>query len=261
MSPNDTSSLSELVEKYWDSNVANWKIAHDLKVGSKDFFQEVERYRFEKLSYLNDYADYSAYAGKKVLDVGCGLGTDTARLAKAGASVTGIDISSRAIELSETNFEQRSLRGEFKQMNGERMSFEDNSFDFVYCHTVLHFTPSPTELVKEIYRVIKPGGEALMMMINRRSWLFFLHRLAKLKIDYLDSPVFHLYARREFDALCSQFDSYDIKVERFPTRTEVHSGLKALIYNKLFVDLYNSLPNKVIGNTGYHLLARCQKHG
>ncbi|MGH1541012.1 MAG: class I SAM-dependent methyltransferase [Arenicella sp.] len=250
---------ADAVADYWDNNVANWKIASHLDSGSPDFFAEVERYRFDKLNYLPKVVDYSAYANKDVLDVGCGLGTDLSRFARGGANCTGIDLSSQAIALAEKNFKQRNLHAHFKQMDGEQLEFADNSFDFIYCHTVLHFTPHPQKMINEIKRVLKPGGTALLMTINRGSWLYFLHRVAGMKIDYMDAPVFHKFNYAEFDQLCSNLPKRTMVVERFPVRTEVHKGWKAIIYNRLFVDLYNALPQRLIGKTGYHLLAFAEK--
>ncbi len=251
--------VNQSVSQYWDHNVSNWKVANELEIGSEAFFKEVERYRFEKLDYLPKVVDYNAYAKKSVLDIGCGLATDLSRFAKGGAEVTGIDISPQAIRLAKQNFELRGLRGRFELMNGEAMDFADNSFDFVYCHTVLHFTPKPEDMIREVSRVLRPGGTALLMTINRGSWLYFLHKLAGLKIDYLDAPVFHRFNYNEFDAMLVPFKQREIVVERFPKVTEVHTGWKALIYNSFFVHPYNALPKSLIGKTGYHLLALVSK--
>lgn len=251
--------MKNMVQEYWDRNVSNWKIA-STPVGSEDFFKEIEHYRFAKLNYLPRRVNFSGFADKRLLDVGCGLGNDLSRFVSGGAEGVGIDISPTAIELARKNFEYRNLSAEFIQMDGEKMSFEDNRFDVVYCHTVLHFTPDPDALVQEIYRVLKPGGQAILMTINRHSWLYFLHRLAKLKIDYMDAPVFNKYTYDEFEKMLSPFDHVEMITERFPVKTEVHSGIKATIYNKFFVDLYNALPKKLIGKTGYHLLAFAYKN-
>ena len=250
-----SSSTIQLVARYWDKNVANWKVAKDLTVGSREFFKEVERYRFEKLDYLPRLVDYAGYAGQQVLDLGCGLATDSSRFAAGKANVTGIDISPTAIDLARKNFAQRQLDGDFSAMNGESLEFADASFDFVYCHTVLHFTPNPAAMIGEIQRVLKPGGTAFLMTINRNSWLYILHRIARLRIDYLDAPIFHRFNYQEFEFLLQSFHSYKIIVERFPVKTEVHKGIKAFLYNNCFVAAYNALPKAIIGKSGYHLLA------
>lgn len=246
--------LNSQVRDYWNKNVFNWKIA-SAETGSEEFFRETERYRFAKLEYLERRVDFGGFAGKRLLDVGCGLGNDLSRFVGGGALGTGIDISPVAIELSKKNFQHRKLKADFYLMDGEQMTFDDCSFDVVYCHTVLHFTPNPEAMIEQIYRVLKPGGLAIIMTINRYSWLYFLHRLAKLKIDYLDAPVFNKYSIGEFEDMLSSFDELDIVVERFPVPTEVHTGLKALIYNKVFVGFFNALPRSLTRRTGYHLLA------
>lgn len=244
----------DAVRTYWDDHVHDWKIATQ-PVGSRGFFEEIEAYRFEKLHYLPERVNFAGYAGQRVLDVGCGLGNDLSRFARGGAQVVGVDLSPRAVELSRENFSQRGLAGEFQVMNGQALSFPDNSFDLVYCHTVLHFTPDPAAMVREIHRVLKDDGEAILMSINRHSWLYTMHRLLKVKIDYLDAPVFHTFSPREFRALLSPFSKQRQITERFPVRTKVHKGLKARLFNTLFVDLFNALPRRWTQGLGYHLLA------
>lgn len=247
------------IADYWNQNVSNWKVANHLDVGSEAFFKEVERYRFDKLDYLEGIAGFADQAGKKVLDVGCGLGTDTSRFAANGADVTAIDIAPRAIELAQKNFAWRGLTGRFEVMDGEAMTLPDNSFDFVYCHTVLHFTQSPEKMAREIHRVLKPGGRALLMTINRRSWLYFMHRLAGTKLDYMDAPVFHKMDMTEFSQNIAVFPDQEVKLYRYPTRTEVHKGWKATVYNTMFVDLFHALPKSVTRKTGYHIVAFVRK--
>ena len=248
----------DAVRAFWDGHVHDWKIARH-PVGSREFFEETEAYRFEKLHYLPHRVDFPGYAGKRVLDVGCGLGNDLSRFARGGAQVLGVDLSEGAVALSRENFAQRGLDGEFRVMNGESLAFPDASFDLVYCHTVLHFTPHPERMIREIHRVLKDDGEAILMTINRNSWLFALHRLLKVKIDYLDAPVFHTFTAREFEALLAPFGHRRLITERFPVRTKVHKGLKARLFNILFVDLFNALPRRWTQGLGYHLLAFVKK--
>jgi ubiquinone/menaquinone biosynthesis C-methylase UbiE len=144
-------------------------------------------------------------------------------------------------------------------MNGEQLEFSDDSFDVIFCHTVLHFTPRPERMISEIHRVLKPGGLAIMMTVNRRSWLNFLHRHLKVEIDHLDSPVFYKYSIDEFSAMLSEFSSVEIIPERFPVKTKVHHGIKAKLFNFLFVDVFNFLPKKWVRKSGHHLLAFARK--
>lgn len=250
--PNDTQLLK--VQQFWNEHIHDWKIAKS-PAGTKEFFDEIEAYRFEKLHYLPRLVDFNGYPGKKILDVGCGVGNDLSRFCKGGSEVFGIDIAPHSIELANLNFFQRGLKGEFLVMNGEQMTFPDDSFDVVYCHTVLHFTPRPEKMIAEIRRVLKPGGTAILMTVNRRSWLNILHKVMNVKIDHLDSPVFFKYTAREFGQMLTGFGDLRIVPERFPFATKVHGGLKAKLFNTGFVGLYNALPKFLTRRTGHHLMA------
>lgn len=246
------------VRDYWQDHVTDWPIAR-AAAGTPGFFRETEEYRFDKLDYLDRLVDYGGHAGEDVLDIGCGLGNDTSRFARGGARVTGIDIAPNAVRLSEQNFRQRGLEGRFLVMDGEAMTFPEASFDFVYCHTVLHFTPHPERMVAEIHRVLRPGGRAVLMMVNRNSWMRAMHKAMKVEIDHLRSPVFHWYAPERFRAMLAPFAEAEVRFERFPVRTRVHGGLKARVYNLAVVDLFNALPKRLTGRTGHHMLAFVRK--
>jgi SAM-dependent methyltransferase len=246
------------VRRYWNEHVTTWPITNR-EPGSRAFFAETEAYRFEKLDYLERVIDYAGHAGEAVLDVGCGLGNDAARFAMGGALVTGIDIAPRAIELARANFAQRGLKGRFMVMDGEAMDLPDDTFDFVYCHTLLHFTPHPERVVREIHRVLKPGGQAVMMAVNRRSWMRLMHRLAKVEIDHLAAPSFHWLGAEDLVRMAAPFAEVRLVHERFPVRTKVHKGLKARLFNMLFVDLFNALPRRWVEGTGHHLLVFATK--
>ena len=248
----------EAVRDFWNNHIHDWKVAKS-EAGTLDFFLEIEDYRFEKLHYLPKVVNFSGYAGKKILDVGCGTGNDLTRFARGGANIVGIDLAEHSIELAKSNFTLRNLTGEFRVMDGEALEFEDNSFDMVYCHTVLHFTPEPQKMIDEIARVLKPGGEAILMTVNRRSWLNAMHKLMKVEIDHLEAPVFYMYSIKEFEDMLSPFSQKKIVLERFPVATKVHDGLKALLYNKVFVGAYNTLPKSIIRRSGHHLMAFCRK--
>lgn len=96
------------VREYWDQHVHDWKIATHAP-GTREFFAETETYRFEKLHYLPLLVDFDAYADKRLLDLGCGLGNDLARFARSGAIVTGIDIAPHAIVLAKANFSRKRI--------------------------------------------------------------------------------------------------------------------------------------------------------
>ncbi|MCI0869168.1 MAG: methyltransferase domain-containing protein, partial [Chloroflexi bacterium] len=102
-SGNEQDGSIERVRDYWNEHIHDLEIARH-PVGTKGFFADLEEYRFEKLDYLPKVVDFSGYAGRKLLEVGCGVGTDLLRFARGGADVTGVDLAEVSIDLAKENF-------------------------------------------------------------------------------------------------------------------------------------------------------------
>jgi SAM-dependent methyltransferase len=104
-----------------------------------------------------------------VLEVGGGLGTDLAQFAMKGAVVTDVDLSAGHLALAQQNFRLRGLPGQFIHQDAERLPFENSRFDLVYSNGVIHHTPNTELMVQEIFRVLKPGGKAIVMVYAENS--------------------------------------------------------------------------------------------
>jgi ubiquinone/menaquinone biosynthesis C-methylase UbiE len=144
-------------------------------------------------------------------------------------------------------------------MNGEALTFGDESFDVVYAHGVLQYTAHPGRMIREIHRVLRPGGEAILMVYNKHSWLNLLSKLVKTEIEHHDAPVLEKYSIAEFTALLSPFSNARISPERFPVPTRLHHGFKATLYNQVFVRAFHLLPKALVRPTGWHLMAFAHK--
>jgi SAM-dependent methyltransferase len=140
-------------------------------------------------------------------------------------------------------------------MNGEQMTFANNTYDVVYAHGVLQYTPEPTAMLREIHRVLKPDGHGILMVYNRYSWLNFMSKVMHVDLEHDDAPVFLTFPQGEFRKLLQPFSRFDIVPERFPVPSRLHRGWKALLYNQLFVPGFNLLPRRLIRPLGWHLMA------
>jgi ubiquinone/menaquinone biosynthesis C-methylase UbiE len=109
-----------------------------------------------------------------VLEVGCGVGTDGAQFARAGARYTGLDAESTALDLARRRFELDGLEGQFVEASAEDLPVEAESFDLVYSHGVIHHVPDTKQAVAEFHRVLRPGGTALAMIYHRDSLNYFV---------------------------------------------------------------------------------------
>ena len=256
--PTSASPASQrAVREYWEAHI------HDLEVtrhppGSPGFFADLEQYHFEKLHHLTRLIPFGGYRDRRVLEVGCGAGTDLVRFARNGARVTGVDMAASAIRLASGNFAVEGLTAALLIADGEALPFASRSFDLVYAHGVVQYTSSDRALVRECRRVLKPGGLAIFQVYNRISWLNALSRITKVDLEHVDAPVLGKYSIGEFKALLRGFSRVRIVPERFPVRTRLHGGIKGLLYNTLFVGVFNAMPKSIVRRYGWHLLAFCE---
>ena len=161
--------LKQRVRAFWQTRPCGTKFS-DAEMGTREFFASLEAHRYGKEWHIPIAANFAATRGLKVLEIGCGVGTDGAQFAKAGADYTGIDLTEAAIELARKRFALSDLNGEFRVSDAENLDFDDESFDLVYSHGVLHHTPDIRAAVREIHRVLKPRGRAIVMLYHRGSY-------------------------------------------------------------------------------------------
>ncbi|MFQ5648753.1 MAG: class I SAM-dependent methyltransferase [bacterium] len=246
------------IREYWNKHIHDLELARH-PVGTKGFFGDLDEYRFDKLRYLPKVVNFAGYSGKKVLEVGCGLGIDLIRFAQNGAEVTGVDLAEQSIDLAKKYFAHHGVRGRLQLGNGERLQFENNSFDMAYAHGVLQYTADAQRMVDELHRVVKTGGEVIMMVYNRRSWLNLLSQTLGVGLEHEDAPVLRKYTIDEFRTLLTRFSEVRIVPERFPVRSKLQKGVKAIFFNSIFVPLFNLIPRSITRNTGWHIMAFARK--
>ena len=257
MSPSGVDS-NTAVRDYWNRHI------HDLDitthpVGSPGFFADLDQYHFEKLHHLVRLIRFDGYRGRRVLEVGCGAGTDLVRFARGGAVVTGVDVAASAIALARQNFAHQGLEADLREADGEHLPFDDDTFDLVYAHGVVQYTTNGQALVDECRRVLKPGGAAVFQAYNRISWLNALSKLMNVPLEHDDAPVLKKYSAAEFRALLRGFRDVRIVEERFPVKSRLHGGWKGMVFNTFFVGTFNALPRGLVRRFGWHLLAFCTK--
>lgn len=161
----------EDVRAYWNRRPCN--IRHSPKaVGTREYFDEVEARKYFVEPHIPGFADFPAWAGRRVLEVGCGIGTDAINFARAGADYSAIELSEESIAIARRRFEVFGLPADLRVMNAETLAggFAPASFDLVYSFGVIHHSPDPRAIIREIRKVIRPDGELRIMLYARRSW-------------------------------------------------------------------------------------------
>lgn len=165
----DPAALKHDVAAFWDSEPCGSETSSAPPL-SGEYFDEIARRRYALERHIPEMARFESHAGERVLEVGCGIGTDAMGFASAGAHLTAVDASPRSLEMARRRFELSGLPATLLLADAERLPFPDGAFDFVYSHGVLHHTPSPAVAIAEILRVLRPGGSALVMLYHRGSY-------------------------------------------------------------------------------------------
>jgi ubiquinone/menaquinone biosynthesis C-methylase UbiE len=220
-------ATKEAVRAHWEADPCGSKLAA-AEPGSRAFFDQVEAERNRLEPFIPSFAEFEHWRGKKVLEVGVGLGTDFVRFVRAGAEATGIDLTESAAGLVRRRLELEGLDADVLAADAEALPFPDGGFDLVYSWGVLHHTPDTPKALAEVRRVLAPGGEARVMLYSRRSWFALgvwgktallrgrpWRSFTEVLADHVESPGTKAYTQSELDELFAAFSS--VSYRRFVT--------------------------------------------
>lgn len=260
------------VQEYWDLRPCNLRHSQ-AEVGTRRYFDEVEQRKYFVEPHIPGFAEFERWRGRRVLEIGCGIGTDTINFARAGAEVTAVDLSPRSLEIAQRRAEVFELadRIRFYQADAESLSSQVPSepYDLVYSFGVIHHTPHPERVIDDVRdHFVQPGSTLKIMVYHRYAWKVFWILLtygkgALWKLDELIArhseaqtgcPVTHTYSRRDLRRLLGgAFEVRNTNVEHiFPYRISDYVQYR---YEKVWY--FRHLPAPVFrwleGRIGWHL--------
>ena len=223
------------VREFWNHRPCN--IRHSPKpLGSKEYFDEVEARKYFVESHIPAFAEFQRWTGKRVLEIGCGIGTDTINFARAGAEVTAVDLSDKSLEIARQRAEVFRLSNiRFYHGSAEELSsiVPVQPYDLIYSFGVIHHTPHPERLLEQLSRYCRPGTVLKVMVYHRYSWKALeilireghgaFWRLPELLEQHSEaqtgSPVTYSYTRRSVRSLLRGFAVDSVSVQHiFPYR-------------------------------------------
>lgn len=162
------------VQNQWNDDACGSHYVTEAEEGTLEWYLEAERYRYGVYApWMAEVMEFADHADEDVLEIGAGMGTDLAQFAKHGSRCTDLDLSAGHLQHAQRNFGLRGLNARFFHGDGEGLPFEDNEFDVVYSNGVIHHTPNTSQVIQEIYRVLKPGGKAIIMVYAENSWHYW----------------------------------------------------------------------------------------
>jgi len=222
----------EKVREFW--NVRPCNIRHSSHpVGCREYFDEVEARKYFVEPHILGFAQFERWKGKKVLEIGCGIGTDSVNFARVGADLTIVELSEKSLELCRRRFDVYGLTARFSQGNAEELSafIPLEQYDLVYSFGVIHHSPDPNRIVREIHKYLGARSELRLMLYSKWSWkvswIVLKHgrgafwRAADFVRRYSEAqegcPVTYAYSFREIRELLRDFDVVEMRKEHiFP---------------------------------------------
>src|SRR6266705_2049988 len=185
----DNILAQERVRAYWNSRPCDSELSDRDRL-PQDYFLDIERQRYELQPHSPGIISKIAWRGKRVLEIGTGVGTDARNIIGEGGVYTGINVDRGSTEATSQALRVFSLPGIALERDATSLDFPDGAFDVVYAFGVLHHIPEAGRAVAEIHRVLKPGGELLVMLYNRASinYVVEIMFLRKLGLRVLSVP-------------------------------------------------------------------------
>jgi SAM-dependent methyltransferase len=211
------------VKAFWEDGACGEHLY--LRDRTKEGYRRQAEIRYQLEPMIPEFARFESHRGKRVLEIGIGLGADHQRWAEAGVDLVGIDLTERAVARVRERLSLFDLRSDLHVGNAEALPFPDASFDVVYSWGVLMCSPNPQRAIDEVWRVLKPGGTALLMLYQRYSFVGYMlwarYALARMRpwmsltdvyARYLESPGMKTYTVSEGRALMAAFERVQTKV-------------------------------------------------
>ncbi|WP_417517194.1 class I SAM-dependent methyltransferase [Minwuia sp.] len=163
------------VASFWETHPCGDQQVGGLKDDYLDFFNRYDRFRYQKEGHILGCLDAIDWQDRDVLEIGLGQGADSEQIIKRGGNWSGLDLTNEAVERTATRMALRGLEyGAVKQGSILDAPYDDNSFDIIFSHGVLHHVPEIETAERELHRLIRPDGELIIMMYAKWSLNYLL---------------------------------------------------------------------------------------
>jgi SAM-dependent methyltransferase len=246
----------EDVIKYWNNRPCN--IRHSTKpIGTKEYFDEVEKRKYFVEYHIPGFACFDKWRNKKVLEIGCGIGTDSINFARNGAELIAVELSKNSLDICKKRFDVYGERAQFYLSNSEKLSetVPIQKVDLIYSFGVIHHSPHPELIIEEIKKYMGNETELRIMLYAKYSWKNFMIKLGLMQPEaQTGCPIYEAYSKKGVSNLLKEMEIVSCtKAHIFPYVIEEYKKYKyvrAFPWNVMPKSLFNLLEKKL----GWHLL-------
>jgi ubiquinone/menaquinone biosynthesis C-methylase UbiE len=213
-----TPGMVDEVSDFWSRNVNAERLmgraVSDQERGTDTYFDDLETQRYRSHRHLTGWIG-SMRPGCHVLEVGCGVGLDSVRMARHGLRVTAIDLTVVGASTANHRAAENRIDASYACADAEHLPFPDSTFDYVYSFGVMHHAPDTQRCIDEAFRVLRPGGQALIMLYHRHSLNEAVHRLLRVPFEERDElcPVVRRFTVDEVDSMFARFSHIDVHAD------------------------------------------------
>lgn len=256
-------NLTSKIKSYWDHQPCGIKKGNG-EIGTLEYFESGSRTRYEVEPHVMDFAGFHEWRGKRVLEIGCGMGWDAVQFAKHGADYTGIDISKKSIELAKKQFKVYGLHGDLRVINmadPEEIKQLEGDYDLVYSMGVIHHFPNIEQIIKNIHGLAATGGEFRFMVYAKNSWKYAMIRKGLDQFEaQADCPFAQAYTSTElYDLLENSFEILRLRQAHcFMYNIDMYKQGK-LELEPWFEAMPELMRDAVKEYLGWHLLIKARK--
>ncbi|MCP5159883.1 MAG: class I SAM-dependent methyltransferase [Gammaproteobacteria bacterium] len=252
--PEIKTGLTRQIQDFWTRRVnAEYLMGKAVTTharGDDAYFQDLETQRYRSHRHLPPWIA-AMTPGRTVLEIGSGVGLDTFTMARHGLQVTAVDLTEVAVATAQQRFLRHAIAADFLVADACHLPFPENCFDYVYSFGVLHHVADTEASIHEVHRLLKPGGQARIMLYHRYSLNELAHRLLKVPFEDRDElcPVVRRFTVAEVRALFREFRHTEVSIEYV-----YGEG-----YGRLFALTPRWLYDRLSQHWGWHLMIAATK--
>ena len=247
----------QLANKAWWERTPmryDWREELESSHATADYFAEIDRRFYSSVRRFlpwrtipfDTLISFDKLSSEDVLEIGVGHGSHAQLLAPRTRSYVGIDLTAEATEMTSKRLAMTNTPGKILQMDAEAMNFADGSFDFIWSWGVIHHSADTGRILKEMHRVLRPGGHCTVMVYYRSWWSYYLFaflkvllegrlpsrsRIREVRQQTTDGAIARYYTCAEWNSFAG--DLFNVKSSVYGMCIEAiplpHGGLKRLL--------------------------------